>query len=324
MNVFKKTVSIITLFAVVAGIIVGLLIFGGQKKSNRVVVTIFPIYEIAREIMGNDEEITLLQKNGVDLHNYNPTANDIVTISKCELFIFVGGSSDSWVADIIRSANNVNLKTLELISKVPTLEESTENIVQPNPVHENDGSDGEHDHNHADEHIWMSLKNMMIMTEEVLQSLLLVYPERSVILRENADNYIAKLEGLHSLFESEVKGKAKSLLIADRFPFRYLTYDYGIGYHAAFSGCSSETEASTATITQLIETVNTSSLNYIIVLETSKIDLAETIISGCDHPNEMEILMLHSCQSVEPKNLGKLTYLDIMEHNLANLKKALS
>ncbi len=323
MKKFKTIISIITLFAVVVGLISGLLIFAGQKKSNRVVVTIFPIYEIAREIMGNDEEITLLQTGGVDLHNYIPTANDIVTISKCELFIFIGGNSDNWVEDIIRSASNVNLKTLELLSQVETLEESNENIVQPNPNHIH-GDEEEHDIVHADEHIWMSLKNMMTMTEIVLESLLLVYPERSVILQENANNYISKLGNLHFRYEEEIGGSTKSLLVADRFPFRYLTYDYGIGYHAAFSSCSAEIEASPSTITSLIETVNNSNLNYIIVLESSNNSLAETVISGCNHPHNVEILILHSCQSIDADNLGKITFLDIMENNLTNLKKALN
>lgn len=325
MKKLKYIISVVGIFAIFGGVIAALILFGGQKKSNRVVVTIFPIYEIATEILGSDDEITLLQDSGVDLHSYEATAKDIVTISNCELFIFIGGHSDNWIGDVIRSANNVNLKTLELISCVKTLEDSDENIVQPSPNHTHDEHyDHDHDdHNHADEHIWMSLKNMVSMTHAVLDNLLLVYPEREVILKDNAESYINKLESLHERYQNEIAGATKSLLIADRFPFRYLTFDYGIGYHAAFSGCSAETEASPSTITSLIETLNNAQLHHVLVLETSDKKLAETIIDGCNHPHNIEILVIHSCQGVTKKDLGKLSYLDIMENNLENIKKAL-
>ena len=87
--------------------------FAEDKLS--IVCTTFPQYDWVRQILGahaDDVELTLLLDNGIDLHNYQPTAADIAKISSSDLFIYVGGESDGWVDDVLEAAQNPNLKEL--------------------------------------------------------------------------------------------------------------------------------------------------------------------------------------------------------------------
>lgn len=292
--------------------------FTKKDTDAKVVTTIFPIYDICREIMGDSEDIVLLESNGSDLHNYSPTSHDIATISKSELFIYIGGESDEWVDSVLKSTGRTNLKTLALLEKIEKLEESEDGVLDSH-------TDGEHEEVEYDEHIWLSLKNMIKMVTFVRLSLNEIFPERQKLFEENAEKYIAKLTSLESEYASALQGKTTPLIIADRFPFRYLVNDYNLQYYAVFSGCSAETEASPETIAKLIEKINESDINSVFVLETSDKSIANSALNDtrCNKTG-IEILTINSCQSVALKNLEDTTYLNIMTSNLINLKRAIT
>lgn len=295
--------------------------FSRMGKEGKVVVTIFPLYDVCREILGTDDDIVMLQDNGSDMHSYQATASDIATISKAELFIVVGGESDEWVGGAIRSAGNRNLKTLSMMDVVNTIEESDENISEGGHNH----GHGDHNHNEGeeveyDEHVWLSIKNMIIATNKIKDELLTVFPERQEIIVQNAEKYIEELNALDQEYSDALKDKNAFYLIADRFPFIYLMNDYGLSYHAAFSGCSTESDASAPTMTELINKVNEKHLKYIYITESSDGTIASRVKSACDHPSQVEILTLNSCQSVSRKDLDKISYLFIMKDNLKKFK----
>ena len=294
--------------------------FTRSEKQAKVVTTIFPIYDICREILGTEEDVVLIQDNGMDMHSYEPTALDIKTISKSELFIHIGGESDDWVDGIIRSANNVNLKKLSLINTINVLEETDEGILENEHEHDHE-DDNEHENAFFDEHIWLSLKNAITMTKEISEALTWVYPERTEIIKINTEKYLNKLIRLESEYANECLNKQKTIVVADRFPFLYLVNDYNLTYLAAFSGCTSETDASAETLTKLIDKVNEENLKYICVLETSNYSLANQIVSSCP---DTEVLVLNSCQLISNKDLNNKSYFDIMKSNLEILKKVLN
>lgn len=320
---------------ILASILIVLMLVGGgyavyffskPSENKKVIATIFPIYDIAREVMGNDDDLMLLEDTGVDIHNYSPSPTDMMSIHKSELFIYIGGESDEWVGEVLRSSENPNLKTLCLLSCVDGLEESDEGILQEGEEHNHSDeqhSEDEDDEVEIDEHIWLSLKNTIRMTEKISQSLSLVFPERSEIFKINANAYIKKLEKLDEEYTETCEGKEDTLIIADRFPFLYLTKDYGIKYFACFSGCSAETEASAKTISNLIEKINACDVDTILVLETSDQSLANSIISDERCKAGVGIEIINSCQSVSSKDVANTSYLDIMQNNLEVIKKVL-
>lgn len=314
--------AVLLMISLITGAVFAVIYFFKQDDKAKIVTSVFPIYDICREIMGNEEDLMLLQDNGADMHSYSPTASDLAVISSAELFIYVGGESDKWVADVLRSIENVNLINLSLmeIQELTKLEEGHDNVLQAH--------DHEHDHEHEedvsyDEHIWLSIRNYIIMTETIRDNLIKVFPERQELFKENAEVYIEKLLQLDRDYSQAINNSEGTLIIADRFPFRYLVHDYNLKYFATFSGCSAETEASTETIAKLIDKINTFDVDYILVLETSDRHVAERCLNNSNCKKDVEILVINSCQSITKTNLESSSYLKIMENNLINLKKAL-
>lgn len=316
-NIIQKTLSLLLCGA----ILLSLAACGGnsglheEESEIKIVCTIFPQYDFLRNIIGSDDGLILLAKSGEDMHSYQPTAKDIVEISKADLFVTVGGSSDNWVEAALESSGNENLVVFEMMSVIETL-------YAPLEEHEHDH---EHDHGEeceADEHVWLSVKNAAVITQKLCDILCETDPVNAEKYAANTASYIAKLNELDSAFSKAVEtAERKTVLFADRFPFIYLMKDYGIEYHAAFSGCSSETEASFETISTLTKTVEELSLPCVFIIDGSDGALAQTVT----RTNGAKILTLDSCQSVSIREAEDgVNYIEIMTQNLTLLQEALS
>lgn len=305
--------------------------FTERVKKINIICTTFPQYDWVREIVGekaNDYEITLLTNKGTDLHSYQPSAVDIAKISNCDLLIYIGGLSDKWFDSAIEESINKKIKTINLIEVLGDSVKKEEFIEGMEPdKHENE-EDDEHGHDEEesyDEHVWLSLKNAQILVEEIKNTLIEIDSENSEIFEKNYNEYSIKLSELDKEYQKVVdSAKIKTVLFADRFPFRYMVDDYGLRYHAAFAGCSSETEASFETIAFLSNKVNELKLQSVIVIENSTNKLANTIISNTSIKNH-KILVMDSLQSVtEDKLKDGYSYLSAMRNNLEVLKEALN
>ena len=325
---------------------VGLLAGCGKQNEQtasdetrlRVVTTIFPEYDWVREILGDkadNAEVTMLLDNGVDLHSYQPTADDIVKISECDLFIYVGGESDDWVDDALKNAANKNMKVINLLEalgeRVKT-EEVVEGMQEEEHDHDHEDADEhddakEHDHEEEaeyDEHVWLSLKNAQKLCSAISAVLQQIDPDNKDTYAANASAYIKKLSALDADYQAAVDAAArKTVLFGDRFPFRYLAEDYGLRYYAAFAGCSAESEASFETISFLAGKVDELNLPCVLTIEGVQHKIAETIVRNTAAKNQ-KVLMMDSMQSTTSKDAANgTTYLSVMERNLSVLKEAL-
>ncbi len=333
----KITALLLALFMLVAA----LAGCGKQNDTNQtdklsIVTTIFPEYDWVREILGekaDNAEITMLLDNGVDLHSYQPTADDIVKISDCDLFIYVGGESDEWVEDALRNAANRNMKVinlLEVLGDSVKTEEIVEGMQEEEYEHE-DAEEHEHEdaeeHEHeeeADEHVWLSLKNAKMLVRVISKALQELDPDSKDIYAANADAYVKKLSALDAEYQAAVDAASnKTILFGDRFPFRYLVDDYGLRYYAAFVGCSAETEAGFETISFLAKRVDEWKLPCVLTIEGAQHKIAETIVRNTTAKNQ-RVLTMDSMQSTTSKDVKNgTTYLSVMEKNLSVLKEAL-
>ncbi|MBQ9890390.1 MAG: zinc ABC transporter substrate-binding protein [Firmicutes bacterium] len=303
---------------------------GGKTPSGsgkpHIVTTIFPEYDWVINILGDDPagaDVTMLLDNGVDLHSFQPTAADILSIATCDMFIYVGGESDKWVEDALKKSTNkdmVIIDLLEVLGDAAKEEEMTEGMQEEEHEHEHEDEGPEYD-----EHVWLSLKNAAVLTESISQAIQKLDPANAEIYRKNTAAYIEKLDALDAQYKSAAdSARFKTLLFGDRFPFRYLTDDYGLKYYAAFSGCSAETEASFETISFLAQKMDELSLPAVMTIEKTDHRIAETIVRSTT-AKDQKILTLDSMQSVTAKDAaGGATYLSIMENNLSVLKDALN
>ena len=278
-----------------------------------------------REILGDKAdhaEVTMLLDNGVDLHSYQPTADDIIKISDCDLFLYVGGESDGWVEDALKEATNQNMKVINLLDVLG--EQVKEEEVVEGMEAEEEESENE-DEPEYDEHVWLSLKNAETLCNAITDALEEIDPANKDAYATNAASYLEKLAALDGEYQTVADNAArKTVLFGDRFPFRYLVDDYGLSYYAAFAGCSAETEASFETISFLAGKVNELGLPCVLTIEGAQHKIAETIVQNTVKKNQ-SILTLDSMQSTTSTDVANgTTYLSVMESNLDVLKQALN
>ena len=331
----KKITALLLALFVLVGALAGC---GKQNDTNKtdklsIVTTIFPEYDWVREILGDkadNAEITMLLDNGVDLHSYQPTADDIVKISDCDLFIYVGGESDGWVEDALRNAANRNMKVINLLEvlgdsvKTEEIVEGMQEEHEHEDAHAHDDAE-EHEHEEeADEHVWLSLKNAKMLVRVISKALQELDPDNKDIYAGNADAYVKRLSALDADYQAAVDAASnKTILFGDRFPFRYLVDDYGLRYYAAFVGCSAETEAGFETISFLAKRVDEWKLPCVLTIEGAQHKIAETVVRNTTAKNQ-RVLTMDSMQSTTTQDVKNgTTYLSVMEKNLSVLKEAL-
>lgn len=289
----------------------------GIDGKISVVTTIFPPYDFARQIGGDNVDLTMLLKPGTESHNYDPTPQDIIKIQNCDLFIYVGGESDEWVRDILESNDSKPKKIISLMDCVDTVQEEIVEGMEKDKDEDNDGHEIEYD-----EHVWTSPKNAIIISKKISLALTELDKDNAKVYEKNTTEYSKKLSLLDSKFQNIVdNAKRKTIIFGDRFPMRYFADEYGLKYYAAFPGCSSETEPSAATVSFLIDKVKAEKIPVVFSIEFSNGKVADTI---CEDTGAKK-LTFHSCHNVTQEQFDSgVTYIDLMNQNAESIKEALS
>lgn len=304
---------------------------GNGGKGIKVVCATAPLYDWARQItQGTDStELSLIIGNGTDLHSFQPSAADIVSIKNADVFVYVGGESDGWIRDALKETANKNQKVVCLMDvlKDSIVEEEVVEGMQGEDEHDHDHDDhDEHDHGHEeegpeyDEHIWMSLRLASKSCKAIEEALAAAVEKDAAKFKANLDAYTAKLSELDKQYEDMVKdARLDTMVVCDRYPFRYLAEDYKLKYSAAFVGCSAETEASFETVKFLADKIKALDCKTVLTIEKSDGKIAKTVIETSGK-SDVKIEVLDSMQSC-----GKdLDYFAVMTGNLEKLKAALS
>lgn len=293
--------------------------FNGNREKDglSVVSTIFASYDFARQIIGDEGEVSMLLKPGAEFHSYEPTPKDIITISECDVFIYVGGENDAWVNDILDSMDTSKMTIIKMMDLV---DKYTEEYVNGMEGHEHD-EDCEHDHEGWDEHVWTSPKNAVVICEAIKNALIEIHPEGKDVFTENCKKYTDELLGLHDAFLQVVADANKDTLVfGDRFPLRYFVEEYGLEYFAAFPGCSSDTEASASTVAFLIDKIKEKEIKVIFKIELSSDSMAKTIADDTG----AKVAIFNTCHNVTSNQFKNgETYITLMQDNLESLKEAL-
>ena len=323
----KKLISILCVMMLAVSMLTGC--GTGATKDNgkiSIVTTIFPEYDWVREITKGNEnvELTMLLDKGVDLHSFQPTADDIVKVSSCDMFIYVGGESDEWVEDALKEATN---KDMIVINLLDVLGDSVkeEELVEGMEGEEEEEKSEEEEGPEYDEHVWLSLKSAEVLCQYISDELCKIDTDNKETYETNVKEYIAQLDTLDKEYEAVVSNASvKTVLFGDRFPFRYLVDDYGLDYYAAFVGCSAESEASFETIKFLADKTDELGLNAILQIESADGKIAQTI-KDTTKTKSQQILTMDSMQSVTSKDVSAgATYLGIMQENLSVLSQAIN
>jgi len=321
------------LISILLGVCILLAVMSGCTQNSKatessgkitVISTIFAPYDFVKEIAGEHAEVTMLLPPGSESHSFEPTPQDIIKIQNCDIFIYVGGESDSWVHEVLESMDTEKMKIITLMDCVDVVVEEIVEGMEHSHDHDDDHDDEDHDDNHErelDEHVWTSPKNAKIIVQKISDTLCEADTENSDYYKENTEAYLSKLSELDMKFQEIVNSATHNTLIfGDRFPFRYFADAYNLEYFAAFPGCSTETEASAATIAFLIDKVRNENIPAVFHVEMSNQKMANTI----SEETGAEVLLFHACHNVTRDEMTSgATYLDLMNQNAENLKEAL-
>lgn len=282
---------------------------GSDSEHNdklNIVATIFPQYDFARAIAGDAADITMLLAPGAETHSYEPTPKDIKAIENCDIFIYVGGESDSWIDGILESVDTNKMKIISLMKIVEPLEEEN----------------GEEHNGEYDEHVWTSPVNAVKICKTIAQAMCDADPKNADLYNKNCESYTAKLTELDKTFRETVSSAARKMLVfGDRFPLLYFVKEYGLEYMAAYPGCASSTEPSPSVIAELINTVKNENIPIVFKIELSNGNIVETISEATG----AKVVTFYSCHNISKDDFYKgETYLSLMTKNIQSLKEALN
>lgn len=281
-----------------------------DNNKLQIISTIFPTYDFAKQICGNNAEVTILLPPELESHSYEPSPKDIIRIQNCDLFIYVGGESDSWIDKILNSMDTP-IKTIKMMDCVNVLEEE---------IHDT-SADQEDNLPEYDEHVWTSPKNSIKIANAIGNAVCKIDKKHIQTYKNNTTTYIKNLNTLDNDFTNFFATvKNKTIIFGDRFPFRYFTTAYGLNYYGAFPGCSTETEPSVSAITFLIDKIKSENISTVFYTEFSNHKIADSIAET----TKTKTALLNSCHNVSKSDLASgVTYISLMKQNLATLKEAM-
>ncbi|MDO4267003.1 MAG: metal ABC transporter substrate-binding protein [Eubacteriales bacterium] len=327
------------------------------QEPLKVVATIFPYYDFARQISGGHTELSMVVPAGMDSHSFEPTPADMRTIQSADVVICNGGAMEHWLSEVLEAVDTSHMTVITMMDYVDTLEEElVEGMEDAGDGHDHEAEEGGESHDpeteetgeshdpeteaahgagdadedahgvaaggvEYDEHIWTSPVNAMGIVRVIRDTLIQADPVHEADYRENCGTYLKELERLDEGFRQVSENRKRStILVADKFPFLYLAKEYGFDYRAAFSGCSEDTEPSAKTIAYLIDTARREQIPAVYYLELSSHRVAEII----GEETGAKPMLLHSCHNVTRAQFESgITYAELMRQNVENLKRGL-
>lgn len=319
-KIFKMIIVTIMIFSVVS--LTGC--NNTKKEDNKltIITTSFPGYDLARAITKDSKNINvkMLLKPGAEMHSYEPTPQDIKDIKKSSIFIYVGGDSDEWINDVLKSIDVNSTKVIKLMDLVNVVEE--EHVEGMEEHEEQEEHEEEEEEVEYDEHVWTSPKNAITIINKLKDEVIKIDSSSKELYDNNTNSYVSKLNEIDSKIKDIVNNsKRKTLVFGDRFPLRYFVDAYSLKYYAAFPGCSEQTEASSKTISFLIKKVKEESIPVVFHIELSNGKIAETI----SKETNAKVLEFKTGHNISQKDFDAgVTFVDIMNDNIEVLKEALN
>lgn len=281
---------------------------GGGKPV--IVCTLFPQYDFARTIFGDNADVVMLLKPGMESHMFDPTPEDMVTIANADAFIYTGDEMEPWAAQIVESLSDVTIVDL---SKSVSLQMEDEHD------HEDHGSK---DHEHTyDPHFWLDMDNAESMITAIEMLALDMGVEDAGGVTARADDYRERLADLDSLyFDALSSAENRDIVFAGRFAYGYFVHRYDLSYETVYHSCSAEADPSVYDMARVIDYIQENGTKVIFYEELSNAAVAKTIAEDTG----VQLRMLSTAHNVTKEEFdSEITFYDIMANNLDVLKEAL-
>ena len=288
-----------------------------EKGKLKVITTLFPLYDFARNVGGEHAQATLLVPPGVEPHSFEPRPADVAKINGADVFVYTGPNMEPWVEGMLKGIDNKRLLIVDASRGIKLL---------PEVGHGGEGhGHGLHGKGHGgeenvDPHVWLDLEKAGKMVENIRDGFAAADPGRKEYYEVHAAQYNAKLRELDEKFARGLKDCAhRQFVSGGHFAFNYLAKRYGLTYVSAYGG-SPDAEPTPRRIIELKKLVEENHIKYIYYEELISPRMAEVVASETG----TVLLPLHGLHNISRDDLEKgITFLSTMEANLTNLRKGL-
>ena len=320
----KKGITfLITIILIFSLLVIGISKINKQSQSEekiKVIATLFPQYDFAKQIGGDKVDVSLLLTPGTETHTYEPTPQDIINVNKADLYIYTGKYMEPW-SDKIANSIKSNKQLLDESKNINLINE--EQFEKEHDTIDNNEEESDNSHHHEyDPHIWLNPQNAIGMVKNIEEELCNIDPQNKEYYQKNAENYINQLESLDTEIETTIKESPKNkIAFGGTFAYAYFIQRYNLQYVSAYDSCGENSEPSVTKVKEVIDYMKENNINVIFYQELSAGKIADTI-SKETRATKLVFHTIHNASQEEINN-GE-TYISLMQKNLQNLKQALS
>lgn len=278
---------------------------GAGQRSLKVVTSIFPLMDFARQVAGDRAQVSLLLPPGADVHTWQPRPGDMLVLSRTDLFIICGANLEPWAQDLIKNLGNSGVKVLEAGAGLASRKED--------PGQEAGRAPGA-----ADPHVWLDLGLDEVIVRRIAERLSVLDPQGKDIYGRRADSYIEKLRALDGEFRRTLSGcRGRTFVLGGHAAFGYLASRYGLRQVSLY-GLSPDAEPGPRQVVQIVELMKKEGLSTVFYEENESRKMSEILA----RETKARLLPLNAAHNLAPNQLGSgLSFLDIMRKNLESLSQ---
>ena len=304
-----KELVILLIFFVLAGAFSACAKRGEEPariKKLTVITTLFPLYDMTKNIGADKAEVSLLLPPGVEAHSFEPKPSDIVKISEADVFVYTGKFMEPWAEDVIKATVNKNLLVVDA---------SRGTKMIPGVFHDIDEPAGS-----LDPHIWLDFDNAKIMVKNIMQAFQLKDRANKDFYQQKAEDYSNKLTELDTLYKTTlVTCKDREIVYGGHYAFGYMAKRYGLKYLAA-QGVSPDAEPTANDLIKLVGQIKKDKIRYVFYEELTSPKIAETIAGE----TKAKMLLLNAAHNLSRDQFEQgLSFFDILKKDLENMRVGL-
>ena len=305
-------IKIIVAIVAIAIIVGGLIVLSQIKRTKQktigagkitIVTTLFPLYDMAKNIGADKADVSLLVPPGTEPHTFEPKPSDIIKINEADCFVYTGRFMEPWAEDIIKGVMNKKLivvdasKGTRMIPAVFSHKKEARGALDP--------------------HIWLDFDNAKIMAKNIADALAAADPADKAFFQQRADAYNTKLIELDAAFRKTLSTcKSKEIVYGGHYAFGYLAKRYGLRYLAA-QGVAPDAEPTAKDLVRLVEQIKKNNIHYVFYEELTSPKIAETLA----RETHAKILLLNAAHNVTKDQFERgVSLFEILNTDLEQLK----
>ncbi len=284
----------------------------------------YPIYDFTKQIVGDTANVVNLMPAGSDLHDFEPSAADLVALHQADVLIYQGAGLEPWLENVKATLeqDSVDITFIEAAKNIPLLgfgeedDHDHEDDDHGDDDHEDDDHDDDdhagHNHGSTDPHVWLNPKNAILMLENITNKLSALNPSDKKSYEANLATAKSSLEALDAEFQMKLGESSGKSFIVTHEAFAYLADAYGLTQYG-ITGVGAEQEPSPDRMVSLVALAREEGIKVIYYEATGSDKIAQTLASEVG----AEVMALNTIESPGDAEVGD--YLALMRQNLENL-----